>query len=551
MKKILLPLFLSIFILGSTLAQFNYTTNANIGHKLLNINTFNKDTLIVDFNTAIVNSTWAKAKAAASLGKDSVVIKKCQTQKGMQALIYTDGTLTTSIQSGNFKCASYTGNGNPVHVASMDSLLKIMAKSAYQTAPYATINGSAADSLTAPAHCLFDNGSTTNQVYGVYPGKYKHIEYGFYISLSGKTLTDDITFDLGTFNTGTTGKTATYELTVYAHTSTISAFSPIGTTTNDTYLLKRISNFYVTGDAAQTVNLSTITGLAAADFTNKYVYIFLKTLGTSNASSVVDGAPNTATNKVPDVYDPTIYFDNFKVIYAVPSWITPAAVQNSYLNHNNGTVTTGSATDFSGGQAVDVIQNLENTIKFYLTDIKRSSTLTITEANDGGGPNLKYYFAPTGAIKAKSGNAGFITDVNYTFTPSDGSTKFLLTIPAPTPGTLANDTLEVSIGVKNVAWGTTSTERLEINNGIRFYYTMGAFGTGLTEISDTPSAQLRLSSFDNILYVSNAIEPIIITNIAGQRIKVSSATDASKGIHLQSGLYIVKSGNLVQKVIVK
>jgi len=388
-------------------------------------------------------------------------------------------------------------------------------------------------------------------VYGVYPGKYKHVEYGYYISLSGKTLIDDITFKMGTFNNGTTTKTAKYELTVYANTSTISSFSTIGGTSNDTYLVKRIADFYVTGSGEQTVNLSTITGKTPDFFTNKYVYIFLKTLGTSNASGTVDGLPNTSANKIPVAYDPIIYFDDFSIMYSVPVWSVPTgAIQNAYLNYNNGTVSTGSSTDYSGGTATSIYPGQANNIKFLLTDSKRASNLTITEANDGGGTNPKYYFASTGAIKAKSGALGFVTDVPYTFTPTDGTSKFLLSISAPTSG-LANDTLEVTMTVANVNSGMSSSERLEINNGIRFYYSFGVKADLSTGLSQNALENLGIWASENQLFVNNAQLPVMIFSVSGQKIKVATALEASKGIKLDAGIYIVKTGSTIQKVFLK
>ena len=562
MKKLLFTALISAIFMGNAFAQFSYNTNTAIGQTLKNVQSTDKDTFNVSFNTVNTNSIWLKSKKSPYTA-DSVVIKKCQTQKGLQAIIYTDATITTSMQSANFKCVSYGSNGNPVHVFSVDSLLKVMGKSAATTYNTGTTvisptsptnNGNPADSLTAPAHCLFDvAGSPTNQAYGVYPGKYKHVEYGFYFNLVGKTVTDDITFEMDTYNAGTTGKTASYELTVYAHTSTISAFSAIGATTADTYLMGRIANFYTTGAGPVSLNLSTLLGKTAGDFTNKYVYVFLKTLGTSNASSVVDGLPNASNfaTHTPIVYDPIITFDNFSLMYSIPQWILPTGVVvNSYLNHNNGIVAVGGAADFTGGAPVAVAASSESKIKIYLTDIKRASTLTITEANDGGGTNPKYSFAATGAIKAKSGSLGYVTDVPYTFTPTDGTTKFVLTIPAPTAGTLANDTLEVSISVNNLASNATSAERLEINNGVRFYYTLSAIAS-LTEVQNPSAQSANIYSANNSIFSTNATENIVIYNIAGQKLKTLTPAQAASGEVMQQGLYIVKSGTTIQKVLVK
>jgi hypothetical protein len=577
MKKLLLTALLSAFVMGNIFAQFVYNGSAAnyaiAGVTLKQVNVLDQDTLSVHYNTNVVNSTWLKSKKTPYTS-DSVLIKKCQTQKGYQAIVYTDRKTTTSIQSTTFKNVAYGSNGNPVHVASLDSLLKVMAKSAAITT---TVNGAAGDSLTAPAHCLFDvAGSTTNQVYGVYPGKYKHVEYGFCFNFLGKTVTNDITFDIDTYSAGTTGKTATYELSVYVNTGSISTFDSINSINSAfTNLAYRNATFYTTGAAAKSVNLSTLLGQSASYFNNKYVYVFLKTLGTqSDASGAVDGYPNATTGSnpavtlpvtpknTPVVYDPIIALDNFYVTFRNALWVYPVnpnLTGNEAFNHDNcvnkGTspldlgVATGTITTRT---AVPVLVGVDTQVPFYITGSGRVGALTITEAISH---QAKFAFAATGSIKRKTASdpikGPYTGDVTYTYTPYPTATLMVLSIAAPTPGTVINDTLQINITTTGVTANQSVTGRFEINNGLRFSYDVGIIGSLYTANHSINLSNAVIWATENTVFVSNATESVSIFNVAGQKVKTVSSMDAAKGISVKSGIYIVKTGSTVQKVIVE
>jgi hypothetical protein len=550
-KKLLLTALLCVFIFSDAFAQFRWQSDAVIGQTLANKNTADKDTFSVHFNTSKANSIWLKSKKVVT--SDSIVVNKCSTQRGIQCLVYSDGTTTTSVQSRSFKGAAYGANGNPVRVASLDSLLKIMAKSAatvYSTgttiSPTSpTVNGTPADSLTAPAHCLFDvAGSSVNQAFGVYPGKYKHLEYAYQFDFTGKACTDDVTFDIDTYNAGTTGKTASYELAVYS-----------GTTISDANLIgSKITGFYVTGTGKKSVSLAAALGKVPGDFSNKKICVFLRTLGTSNASSTVDGVANASNyaTHVPLAYDPIIVFDNFFATYGSASWSVPSGVVASTIfNHNNGSpVNLGlGSIDFTGGTPVSVPAATATSIYFYLTDINRIGALDITEANDGGGHVAAYSFGATGAVMKKAADGTFSVPVTYTYTASDGTTKMDLNIPAPTTGSV-NDTLQIAL-TATVPQSATRSVRLEITNGIRFWYNIGAIGDLGTAVAAANVAGLYIYSANKTIVASNAIENVVVYTITGQKVKVATALQAAQGINVQSGIYVVKSGKTVQKVIVQ
>ena len=535
MKKLFLTALLSAIFIGSAYAQFRFGNYPVIGMVYTATNVANKDTLLVNFNTSLANSSYTAT---------AVTLSKCQTQKGLQCIVYTDNTTTTSIQSGNFKCVSYGGNGNPVHVPNMDSLLHIMAKSSsILTLPSTPpTNGNLADSLTAPAHCLFDV-TGGGQAYGVYPGKYKHLEYGFQVDLTSKACTDDITFEIDTYNAGTTGKTASYELAVYGST-TISDANLIGS---------KIANFYVTGSGKKSVNLATVLGKVPGDFSNKKICIFLRTQGTSNASGTIDGLPNatSGTTHIPVAYDPTIVFDNFNFMFGSASWIVPEGViASTIFNHNNGSpVNLGvGATDFSGGTPVPVYITDSTRIPIYLTGINRIGTIDIKEANDGGGHSSKFGFTSTGAVLKKAADGTYSQKLTYTYTPSDGTTAMDLLIPAPTSGSV-NDTIQVLLTSVGVTAGMTPAVRLEITNGIRFWYNVGVIGSLYTSVPAINLNSAFVWTENKSIFVSNTTEVVYITNLTGQKLKVVSPAEAAKGINLNSGIYIVKTGSFVQKVL--
>jgi hypothetical protein len=529
MKKLLLTLFLCVMMLGGAFAQFRFGNYPVIGMSNYTTITTNPDTLLVHFNTNTVNSTYT-ATALALL--------KCQTQRGIQCYVYNNSTTTTAVQSGNFKGGAYGGNGNPVHVASMDSLLKIMAKSSSTPTP---TNGNLADSLTQPAHCLFDV-SAGNQAFGVYPGRYKHVEYGYQVDFTGKSCTKDITFEIDTYNAGTTGKSASYELAVYSGT-TISDANLIGT---------KKADYYVTGSGKKYVSLAADLGVSIGSFSNKKVCFFLRTQGTSNDLGVVDGLPNATTGAthIPVTYDPTIVFDNFSFIYGSSSWTYPAGVvANAVFNHSNGSPEVTISTDFSGGTAKIVAADKDYPVKINFTSVDRIGSISIIEANDGGGHAAGFGFAATGAVKKKDAAGTYTTDVTYTYSVDPTTSKFTLTIPAPSTGS-TNDTLEITL-LANVPLGSTRTERLELTNGVRFWYNVGVTGDLGTGINGQNELKAVFFGNNNRIMGTNVIENVNIFSANGQLIRTAKAEEMNAGIQMNTGLYIVKSGADVQKVLVK
>lgn len=536
MKK-LLTLLSVMMLAGGAMAQFNFNTNTNIGQTLSGLQIQNPDTFVVHYNTALGTSTWAPARAAASLGKDSVRIVKCQTQRGIQVKGFLNATTTTAYEAGNFKSNNHGANGNPVHVYSIDSLKNIMRKSIIT----GTINGGSSDSITRPAACLFDV-APGDQAFGMYPGKVKKIEYVFRFNFGGKTATSDVEFDMFTYDAGTTGKTADYKLAVY----TSSTFTDVN------LLAPAVSTIYTTGGAKKRVKVAEALGVPFTSFTNKTIYIVISTLGTTNASGVADGEAHgvTAGNE-PVAYDPTIVFDNMQVMYQNPAWVVPAgAIANSVFNHNNGAPVVTVSTDYTGGTAVPVTAGVETAVKINLQGNGRVGTLTITEGNDGGGHSAAYTFAETGAIKQKDGLGEYTIDVPYTRTINETSGVYTLTVAAPAAGS-SNDDLQVTT-LATVPADATRAIRLEINNGVRFWYNVAATGTISTATTSVDGKLYLTAEAGSVtLHGIESGKQVTVYNTAGQLVHQALSTAGEMKIELAKGLYIIQAEGLTSKVIVR
>jgi len=536
MKKLLLTSLLNVFIFGSVFAQFSFNTNTNIGQTYFNVNPANKDTFLVHFNTAKANCTWAYTTAPAY----TMTWQKCQTQKGLQVKGYLDATTTSEYKIGTTDCNNWGGNRNPIHVASIDSLKALLIKS-----PGAASNGSTSDSITRPAACLIDNGSTSDQVFSLYPGKVKRQEYWFQYNFSGKSVIDDIQFEIGTLDAGTTGKTATYSLSVATGSESNVVFTK--------------SDFYVTGSGTQVIKLAQTMGTTPSAFSNQKVYIKINTLGTSNASDVVDGIAHAVdASNVPVAYDPQIFFDNLWVTFGLASWPELGAIANDVFQHNNGSpqYLCNNCTDYSAGTPVTIYGGYDQPVTIGLKSADRVGTLVITEANDSHTHTAGFSFAETGAIKKNDGSGNYTIDVPYTRTINATTGEYTLTVDAPASGSgSVNDDIQVTY-LQNVPVGSTRLVRLELNNGLRIFYNVSATATvsyydviAANNVINSDNAQIW--STKNNIFVANTNNDVQIFNVTGQKVKVATAKEAESGISVQSGIYVIKTGAIVQKVIVE
>ncbi len=404
-------------------------------------------------------------------------------------------------------------------------------------------------------------GDTTDGVWVNYPGMYKRGLFAFRANLTNiGVIGSDLSFELLTYDKGNTGKTAEYKMIVElggkinngfgnSGFNTVANFDTITSTNNagiktalgtqEIYVIDSI--YETTTDGVRTkvkINVAEAIGKTPQEINGKYVAVMLYSKG-------------TGSNIAPGVYEPVLGIDNIEVTYIPASWVAPAgAVTNAYINHNNGAPAVTESTDFSGGANVPVIADIASPIKMYLTSLNRTSAITITEDNADNWHNGKFEFAATGAVKAKDANGDFTINVPYVLTPSDGTSEYKVTINLPEGKTFSNDTLEVSVNATLAAEAVSAT-RLEISNGTRFWYNLSAKGTALTGAPAQQVQALAIYDLDRTIVAKNASSDVTIVNAAGQVVKVVSANAASKGIAVAEGAYVVKTGNTIQKVIVK
>ncbi len=524
MKRIFTSLFLSILVTGA-FAQFNFNTNTNIGQTLKNVKTTDKDTFIVDFSTAKLNSTWAYTTAPAY----AMSFQKCQTQKGLQVKGYLDNVTTSEYKIGTTDCNNWGGQRNPIHVESIDSLKAMLIKS-----PGAASGGNSGDSITRPAACLIDVAG--NPAFGLYPGKVKRQEYWFQYNFAGKAVQDDISFDISTLDAGTTGKTATYSLSVATGSESNIVFSK--------------AVFYVTGSGSQAIKLAETMGLNPSVFSDKKVYIKINTLGTSNSLDVVDGvAHGVDASNQPLAYDPMIVFDNFYVTYITPQWELPVAIAND-------------TKDNAANPSIGVI-GVESLYSFNLKTKGRIGTFSIWHdlADVGYSAGTRpYTMLETGGIKGKDANGNYNVDIPYTYTAPVFNTDLgtwsrpSYVIAAPTSGSVDDD-------IKVIVKGTLSSaanDKFELNPGVRIWYQLYASPVSqseydgiLTGVENSLDANCIYSANGRI-YIQNTSADITIFNFTGQRIVTVNANEAQKGISVPKGIYLVKTQNArATKVIVR
>jgi len=496
-----------LFSIGTLLnAQFRFNTNTNIGQTYDLDNETGVANFLVHFNTQKNPSSWTLNEDS---GEIEISISKCQTQRGIQVNVYEEGTnelgetTLSAIVNKDFECRAWNQNRNPSRVSSMESLLEILGK-------FSEKNPAQTDNLIwKPAHCLFDVGED-NSAFGAYPGKFKIVKYGFQLNLEGTAVTEDITFDIDTYDEGNTGKTATYKLIV--------------ATGSENGVIGEVEEFYVTGSEKRTVSLAAAIDKDPSVFTNKKVFIKIETEGTGTA---IDETK----------YDPTIVIDNLSVDMNFPLWIDPATGTEAgviYTNANNApTGIIDEVTEFS----------------LVLKTANRIGSLKITD--DLQDKAVKYItFPEEGAVKANDGEGNYTVDVDYTLTQavSDGFewTKALIEIPAPQSGSIDDD---IMIFFTATPKASPRTTRFELDHGTRIWYDFvyeGEQGVGIKSASSTNSVAYPNPATNNVTFDVEAGSKVTLFSLSGQVVKVVTANSSSTTIDLNdvnSGLYIYEIEN--------
>jgi hypothetical protein len=464
-----------------------------------------------------------------------------QTQKGLQVKAFLDANTATEYKFGQTDCNNYGSNRNPMCVYSVDSLKSMMTRSIV-SGTLATINGNVSDTVCRPAACLFNVG-TGDASFGLYPGRAKRVEYGFYISMVGKQVSDDITFDMNTIDPGNSGKTATYGLRVYKNSS-LTVANAIGDS---------VPTLYTTGSGKVTINLAQAINVSPTVFSNQLIYIIIKTLGTSNASGVKDGKANDIdANHIPLVTDPTIAFDNLTYMYSAPYFTVPliSNTNSNYINHNNGVpvVKVADSGMSNLGNATPITTGVSTPVTLTLKSTNRVGAFTIIESF-AHNANVTYTLAT--AFKANDGSGNYTVPVTCTESVNATTSMWTLTVAAPTAGTSVADDMQFNFNVNKTADGNTAL-RLEISNGsARFWYDYLFTASTTTGVDGKLISPIGISTSNSSISVINATSNIEIYTIAGQKVKVLSAADATQAVAVSAGAYIVKHGSQIHKVLVK
>jgi hypothetical protein len=518
MRKIY-TLFLSFCLFATSgMAQFRFSDSQSIGQKVLTdelngVPTGNK-TLWGNFNSNVRSAVFTTT---------TFTKPNCQTSRGLQIKTFLQQSLdSTATIDGSFDCNNYGSARNAGHFASLDSM-KHWLKAAYAITAASTAPADTQKyAVRKPIACLFDKtpGDSTDLVYGSYPGVYKRVEYGFYWDMTGNALASDLTFDMYTYDAGNTGKTAVYNLIVYAG----------GTT--DAYKMGTVENIYTTGDPMKTVEVFKAIGLDYTKFSNKKIYVFVKTIGTATATSA-------------NLMDPIVVFDNLRISYGTAKWVSPAAVGNTEYNKDG----TGIYTPYT-------LNGTVATGHLRLKGENRLAALTIFNNAMAKGSDNVYEFLPANGVFANDGAGNYTVPVTYKYTadtinPTSGNlTQPYITIPAPTNGSI-NDDIEV-LFTFTPKQSTGVVERLEISNGIRFWWDVQTASLDLwASLNSETNQQSNVWSSDGKVFVKGAQTSVTLFNILGQRLGSFRSDVAEHGISVGKGLLFVSTSNGVVKVMVK
>lgn len=375
-------------------------------------------------------------------------------------------------------------------------------------------------------------GSENDQAYALWPGMAKRSLFGFRVKVDGGGMISDIMFDLMTLDKGNTGKTATVKMIAEIGTTNMnnpdvamldtiseSNVAAVNAATGKKYYV--VDNIYTTSETELnkvTIKLAESMGVKPGNFNGKSVTVNLY-------------IPSDGTSANPGMYMPIVGLDNITGEYGVAVWEEPAIEPN------------GRDTI-----RLEVVADEETAIRFKLKGKNRTSDLKITSDGDNK-TSTAYYFKSEGAIMANDGQGNYTVPVEYTYTPTNGSDPARVVVKGDADGTSVDDDIEVTLYVKFAAG--RRNYGLEIDNGARFWRNFEATLKATDNINNESADKVRVISQDNTIIVENATEEVTVTNTAGQVMSHVSADVAAKGISVAKGIYIVKTGNVVEKTLVK
>lgn len=548
MKKLLLSA-AAIIIAASSFGQLQIKSNlANWG-----------------FTGSIVKGDSLRA-FELTFDTDSTVYKYATTQsnRGLFATPLTYGQVpgtTTYFNSGrglniNNKKLQQTGaNGNPFKFRSVQELIDTCNVKPMPS-PY---NYNDSWEAWKSSAVIFQNSRNTespvtNDVFAAYPGFYKNNLMGFRINLKGTIVDSDISFDILTYSRGNLVNASgvaqfpsiKYKMIVTTTGATLEGYKATYFDTikvgNGTDIFV-VENIYETATAegdqkVQTINVFEKIGKEKSFFNNKEVSVMLYTTGTLGLYPILPGV----------YHDPFIAIDNLKGDYIMPAFATPAFIPQESGSNWRPEIVIGNDT-------LSIPRNEEwQSVKFKLATKNRVGALSLTEKARSG----NVYFPETGAVKAKGLSGEYDVDVTATITNSTpgGTVEDKLTIAAPEQGTSANDDLEITVLVRGTSLdveGIVRNVTYEISNGNAYEinYNLRYKGVDATSVNPAPANVISVISADKKVRVMNADSQVQLINASGQLVKTATATEAAKGITATTGVYIVKSGEFTQKVVVQ
>ena len=392
-----------------------------------------------------------------------------------------------------------------------------------------------------------------DQAWAVWPGIHKRTV--MFISFAGSdgiaNLCKDIELDLMTLDKGTTGKTSTYKMIVITGQNNINLGElgkACGKEGDDVALLDSINennvaainehfgssytwfakdNVYTTSEDGslnkQTVKVAETVGTTIKELRGKKLTIILY-------------STTSETPVQPGMYEPLLGVDNLSAEYSEVKWIEPAVV-----------------ADVKDTLNVDCVSGVENEIKFVLKTQNRLADLTIVPDGDSK-LSLNFKMTPKDErcciMAYNETTQKYDIPVDYSFTPATAATPYSVVIPANADGTSVDDNIEVTVIATNRREITTAY-RLEINNGVRIWKDIIATFSKATSVQTIQENAVAISVDGNKIVVKNATDAVTVTDVSGRTLKTVNAAEAAQGISISQGLYIVKAGDLTQKVMVQ
>ena len=155
------------------------------------------------------------------------------------------------------------------------------------------------------------------------------------------------------------------------------------------------------------------------------------------------------------------------------------------------------------------------------------------------------------------GSGNYTVDIPYTYVApawNDGTstwTKPSYTIAAPSSGSVDDDIM-VYVNATPNSTTVAQYDKLELNPGVRIWYNLYVMASSYTALDAQKSNSIQAYSANGKLFVMNATSDVVVTNLAGQTVKVVNLKNANQGVNLPKGIYFATTNKSdVTKVIVQ